>query len=80
MSDGYQGLPTGDKWGCVTAALVGIPLFCFLLMLDALGDCAPDTSCRKGFLVMVLLPAILIAGIVFAGVRAIIRSRKSNDR
>lgn len=52
------------KWGCAAAAIVGLPLFAFLLAMDALGDCEPGTACRKGFLLMVLAPSVLIAGAV----------------
>lgn len=44
------------KWGCFAAALIGLPVFAFLFLLDALGDCAPDLPCEKGFLSEVLLP------------------------
>lgn len=79
MDDGYHSLPRGDKWGCLTAAIVGAPLFLFLFLLDALGDCAPDTSCRKGFISMVLLPSLVIAGAIYWSVRALIRARDSDD-
>lgn len=54
----------GIKWGCLSAALLGIPMFAFLLLVDALGDCAPEVACRKGFLQYVLLPSAVIAAIV----------------
>jgi len=40
---------------------LGVPVFMFLLLADALGDCAPDTACKKGFLTQVLLPSVIIA-------------------
>ena len=54
----------GVKWGCLNAFLVGIPVFAYLLLVDALGDCSPDVVCRKGFLPYVLLPSAVIAAIV----------------
>lgn len=62
------GLNRADKWGCATALIVGLLVFAPLLVMDALGDCAPDTPCRKGFLLMVLLPSLVVA--VAAGLLA----------
>ena len=60
--DSYDGgLSTADKWGCVAASVIGLPIFAVLLLVDAIGDCAPDTPCRKGFLLMVLLPSLVAA-------------------
>ena len=51
--ESYEGgLSRADKWGCVAASVVGLPIFAALLFVDALGDCAPDAPCRKGFLLM----------------------------
>jgi len=33
----------------------------FLLFAEALGDCAPDETCRKDFLTQVLLPSVIVA-------------------
>lgn len=52
------------RMGCAAAAVFGLPVFIFLLLNDALGDCAPDTICRKGFLPMVLIPSVVIASIM----------------
>jgi hypothetical protein len=54
----------GAKWGYAAACIVGLPIFAFLLAMDALGDCDPGTVCRKGFILMVLAPSALIAGAV----------------
>jgi len=68
--DGYQGGSTvGGRCGCGIAALIGGPIFFFLFMVDALGDCAPDAECHKGFLSMVLLPTVLVAMPIGLGVR-----------
>lgn len=73
----YKGLAGGEKWGCGVAALIGVPLFLFLLAVDAVGDCAPDSGCTKGFWTNVLLPSAIIATLVFFGVRwAIGRARR----
>lgn len=52
--------------------MVGAPLFWFLILVDALGDCVPDTDCRKGFLRYVALPTLVVILIVGFGVRAAI--------
>jgi len=63
MSDGgYNGGATPEgRWGCVASAVLGVPVFMFLLIVDALGDCVPDTACKKGFLTQVLLHSAVIA-------------------
>jgi hypothetical protein len=67
---GYQsGSTLGGQWGCGIAALIGRPLFFFLMLMDALGDCAPDAGCHKGFLSMVLLPTVLITAPIELGAR-----------
>ncbi len=65
----YDGLSLGERWGCGISALLGSAAFIFLMALDALGDCAPDTGCTKGFLTNVLLPSLAITAIAFFGVR-----------
>ena len=79
MDQGYQGLPKSDRWGCLAAALVGIPVSLLLLGVDALGDCPPDTSCRKGFLLMVLAPSMLLTLLTFWTVRAVARRGNEGD-
>gem|GEM_PF-2619440 len=56
MSDGgYKGGTTvEDRWGCIASAVLGVPVFMILLLVNALGDCAPDTACKKGFLTQVI--------------------------
>ncbi|GAA4009043.1 hypothetical protein GCM10022280_02300 [Sphingomonas swuensis] len=77
MSERYEGgLDRADRWGCGVAMVVGVPLFAFLVLLDALGDCAPDAACRRGFLLMVLVPTLLIAGAAGLGIRHLIRRRE----
>jgi hypothetical protein len=63
MSEGgYKGGPTVEsRWGCIASAVIGVPVFMFLLGLDALGDCAPGPACKHGFLTRVLLPSVIIA-------------------
>jgi hypothetical protein len=69
MRTGYRGLSKGSKWGFTAAMLVGAPLFLFLIWVDALGDCEPNTSCRHGFLPMVLLPTLLVTIPIFLTIR-----------
>jgi hypothetical protein len=70
MSEGeYEGLAAGEKWGCGAALLVGIPVLLFLIALDALGDCAPDSGCTHGLWTHALLPSVVVAALVFFGVR-----------
>jgi hypothetical protein len=60
--ESYNGrMSRAARWGVLAAAVVGLPTFAFLLMLDALSDCAPGTACRKGFLLMVLALSVSIA-------------------
>jgi len=79
MSDGYQGLPKSDKWGCIGGALVGVPVFLFLLGLDALGDCAPDPGCRHGFWLMVALPSLTVTALTFWMIRDWMKRRGRDD-
>jgi hypothetical protein len=81
MSDnGYQGPGRGERWGCAIAAVIGIPAFIFLLLLDALGDCAPDTACSKGFLTNVLLPSVAVPLGTFLIVRGAFNNGRLNRR
>ncbi|WP_235365018.1 hypothetical protein [Sphingomonas sp. ERG5] len=82
MSDGeYNGGTTaGSKWGCATATIIAAPLFFCLMIADALGDCTPDTACKKGFLLFVLAPTIITAAALFITVRFIVNwLRRSSD-
>jgi len=81
MSDSeYKGGGTpGGRWGCLIAALVGAPLFFFLVVGDTLGDCAPDTACHKGFWTMVFLPTVLTAAPIGIGVRWLVNRRSRDD-
>jgi hypothetical protein len=76
----YRGGTTaGSKWGCATAAIVGVPIFFFLMLVDALGDCVPDDDCKKGFLPFVVAPTFVIAAVLFFFVRSIVnRMRRSS--
>jgi hypothetical protein len=76
----YQGgTSKGSKWGCATAAVIGAPVFFFLLIGDALGDCAPDTDCNKGFLRNVAAPTTVLVLVVFFAVRALVNHRRHDD-
>ena len=82
MDDGgYRGGATpGGKWGCALASLVGIPLLFCLTLVNALGDCVPDTACHDGFWTMVVLPTALFAGIVGLSVRWFVDRKRRDDR
>lgn len=46
--DGYQSPATiGGKIGCAVAAVVGVPLFGFAFLVNALGDCFADEDCHQ---------------------------------
>ena len=64
----YDGPSIGERWGCGVSALSGGASFLFLLALDAVGDCAPDTGCTKGFWTNVVLPSVAITAIAFIAV------------
>ncbi len=72
------GFTTGGRWGCAVAALIGSPLFLLLMIVDALGDCAPNVSCRKGFLTNVALPSLIFMLAVWLVVRDIVNRFKRN--
>lgn len=75
----YRGGGTlGGKWGCGLAALFGLPVLFFLVLLDSLGDCVPDVQCHKGFWLWVVLPTMLVAAPVGFGVRWLVNRRLSD--
>lgn len=81
MSDNRYdgGTSAGSKWGCLGAALIGVPMFMFLLVGEALGDCIEGDECKNGFVFGVLLPFAAIAGLVFFLIRwAISEARRNN--
>jgi len=61
----YKGGRTpASRWGCAAAALIGAPVFLMLIFVEAVGDCAPDTRCSKGFWGNVALPTAIVAIVV----------------
>ena len=78
MSDGkYQGGTTaGSKWGCAVAAVIGVPLLYFLTLVDALGDCVPDSNCKKGFLPFIVAPTVVVAAVLFFVVRLVMNKMR----
>ena len=73
MNEGYQGGGTpGGKWGCALAALVGLPLLGFVIILGALGDCDPDAPCHHNLDWLLFLASLAIAALVGVGSRALI--------
>jgi hypothetical protein len=78
MDGRYNGPAAPEKWGCAAAAVVGVPLFLFLLLSDALGDCEPSPTCHHGFMRMVLAPSVVAITLLFLATRAIVRRWKSD--
>ncbi|WP_294256452.1 hypothetical protein [uncultured Sphingomonas sp.] len=65
MNEGYKsGGTPGGKWGCALAAMVGVPLLGFAILLSALGDCAPDASCHHDLDWLLILAALATAAVV----------------
>ncbi|WP_133243791.1 hypothetical protein [Sphingomonas pokkalii] len=63
MNEGYKsGGTIGGKWGCALAAIVGVPILGFVILLSALGDCAPDVSCRHDLDWLLILAALADLG------------------
>ena len=50
-----------------------------LILVDSLGDCAPDADCGKGFLRYVALPTLIVILPVGFGVRAAINRFRGTD-
>lgn len=79
--DEYEGDSSPARmWGCFSAALIGVPVFVFLFLADALGDCVPDLPCEKGFFSEVLLPSGGIALAVGLLVWWAVKSGRMHDR
>lgn len=73
MDDGYQsGGTSGGKWGCGLAALVGVPLLGFVILLGALGDCVTDAPCHHDLDWLLMVAALVVAAVVGFGSRALI--------
>lgn len=78
--DGYSGGGNaGTKWGCLGGALIGAPIFMFLLIGEALGDCIEGDECKNGFVLGVLLPSAAIAGLVFLLIRWAVNEARRNN-
>lgn len=78
--NGYQGSTTaGSKWSCIAAALIGTPVFFVLLIVDALGDCVPDTDCKKGLLLFVALPTLVVVAVLFFVVRLLVNKARQGS-
>jgi hypothetical protein len=75
MDEGYQsGSTAGGKWGCGLAALVGLPLLGFVILLGALGDCVPDAACHHDLDWQLIVAALAVAAAVGFGSRALINA------
>jgi hypothetical protein len=73
------GLDPANMWGCAVSALIGFPIMAYLTLVDALGDCTPDTNCHKGFLSNVALPTVGIVTVVFLSVRWMAKVLRRGD-
>ena len=62
----------GGKWGCGVAALVGLPLLGFAILVSALGDCIPDAPCNHDLQWYLILGALTIALAIGIVVRVLI--------
>jgi hypothetical protein len=82
MNDGgYDSSRTAEaRWGCIASAMLGVPVFMFLLVVDALGDCVPDTACKKGFLTQVFIPTVLVTLGIGLLLRWAVKTAKENRR
>jgi len=65
-------MTAGGIWGCAAAALIGAPLFMFLLIVNTLGDCAPGEQCHPSALLHVVIPTAIVALVVGLGVREVV--------
>jgi hypothetical protein len=75
MDKGYQsGGTPGGKWGCGVAALTGVPLLGFVILLSALGDCIPDAPCHHDLDWLLMAAALAIAAVAGFGSRALINA------
>ena len=73
MDDGYQsGGTPGGKWGCGLAALVGVPLLSFVVLLSALGGCVPNAPCHHDPDKFLMVAARGIVAVVGFGSRVLI--------
>lgn len=69
----YQPSTTrGGFCGCLTAALVGIPLFVLVLLMSSLGDCLPDVPCNHSISIPHLGGVAFIAAVAGFSVRAVV--------
>ena len=74
-SDQYKGLAKSEKFGCVAGGCIGVCTFLLLFGIDAIGDCAPDTSCTKNLWLNVLIPSIVITVLTYFLMRWVVNAR-----
>ena len=70
MNDGYNGLRSGDRKGCLLAALAGVAAF----IIDCarfFGDPAPGTEDLWWRHIPFLVPTIVVVFTTFTAVRAV---------
>lgn len=62
---GYDGgITRGGRWGVGLAALVCALLLPGLVLINSLGDCAPNVQCHHSFLLAVLGPTVIVGVVV----------------
>ena len=80
---GYKsGSTTGGKVGCAVAALVGLPMLGFALLVGALGGCAITTNdCTPlwQLVAIALLGALAVGLLTRLIVNAVLRRRQGED-
>jgi hypothetical protein len=73
MARGDKGTPsTGGKCGCAVAVIVGVPLIAMTMLIDALGDCAAGTTCRRGADWISLAVVLAVAALLGLGTWAMV--------
>ncbi|MFM5918292.1 MAG: hypothetical protein ACKOOL_12280 [Novosphingobium sp.] len=76
--EGYRESRTpGAFWGCLVSALVGVPLVGLVVLVSALGDCAPDIPCKHGLIWSLFWPAVAIAASMGIATRWVINWLKA---
>ena len=78
MSDGYQGLVSEDRNGCLLAAIAGLLAFVFLDVARVFGDPAPGTEDAWWREVPFFIPTLIVAVTTFLVARLVSKRSKSD--
>jgi len=76
MSDGYQGLGSEERNGCLAAAIAGIVTFVILDLGRVLGDPAPGTEDAWWRHIPFFVPTLIVVSVTFFIVRALSKPDK----